>query len=194
MPRWLVGRCWRIGAHDQELGRKHTEAPDALHTHLSRPDAAPPLAVTFYRRDVLQQVGSFNGSLRFAFGYELTARLLAMGEQPMTTPCLLAAHRQDATPRPLEALLQRGREVLETAHRFAGHLPLGERYALWRVCDERQQVYAQAEEASAHSAAARLRWRRLLEDPACLRTTESRHALLQASPNPDQPTSPRSAA
>jgi len=178
-PNWVIGRCVRIGARDEELGHDQTEAPHTLDAHVMRPQSALPLAATFYRRRALERVGAIDPSLRGAPGYELIGRLLATGEKPTESHHLLAAHRRHTTPRSIDALLSRGRERIAAAQKFAEHLPLAQRYAMWRSVEQLERIYALAERQSEKSAAARLRWRGLLDDATCLCSAESRHALLQ---------------
>jgi len=152
-PHWLVGGCLRIGETDQMLGRLSASAPRSLAAFLMHDSGMLPTPATFWSRSLLARHNAFDPELRYMADYDLACRLMAEGESPTILSETLAARREYAISRSATRTIRRGEEQIAIARRYAGLLPLPERYALWKNCDQRERIYTFAEaELKGHHA------------------------------------------
>lgn len=177
-PQWLVGNCLRLDSSDNELGRIEAALPRSLCSFLMHDSGMLPTPGMFYESRMLEAYGPFDAKLRFAFDYEMSARLLAGGETPVVASRLLAARREPLSMPEIDDILCRGREYIEAALRYSDQLAFTDRYALWRNCEQRRRIYALAEAEVRGNAPRRLLWQRLLHHPWWLADPSYRHALL----------------
>ena len=79
------------------------------------------------------------------------------------------------------ALLNKGREYIQVARRYADRLPLAQRYALWKNCDVRERIYTLAQAEVYGKAARRFMFHQLLRHPWWLRNEAVRSTLLHGA-------------
>jgi len=184
-PQWVVGHCLRIGEMDEQLGQINAEQPDDLAGFVNDDAGHVPMAGTFYRREVFETHGGFDTSLRFAWSYELSCRLLAQDLAPTVYPAVLSACREHAQSRSAQNVLSTGPEYCEAAVRHADHLPFAERGALASDIEQRYAIYDLARQEIAGAPARRHLWNQLLRRPWWLANTRYRTTLLQGVAHPD---------
>jgi glycosyltransferase involved in cell wall biosynthesis len=192
--RWLVGHCQLIGEHDDERGRVTAASPASLSEFLMRDSGFLPRTATFFHRNIFQTHGRLDADLTLAFDYEMNCRLLAAGERPIIPPQLLACQREHRCSATATQTLQLGLQTIEAAERWADHLPLTQRYSLWKNCDERRRIYALAQAETEQSGARKLLWQQLLRRPWWLASEHYRQTLLHGVAHPVPVGKPRHAA
>lgn len=130
--RWCFGQCRVVDAHDREIRRYVT----AYKNHLARrysyrllltKDFIPQPA-TFFRRELLEQVGRLDESRHLAMDYDLWLRFAQVAE-PLFLPEVLAAFRWHAGSKSGGRYAAAAREAFEIARRHANG---GARVALAR--------------------------------------------------------------
>jgi glycosyltransferase involved in cell wall biosynthesis len=183
-PAWIVGSAMRIDAHDRSLGRIHGSAPSSLVAHLMHDSGVLPISSSFFRHDVLAQVGPLDESLQYAHQYDLHARLLAHGHRPavvsQTWSCLRETERRHTARQTLEC----GLEFIEVARRYHDRLPLACRYTLWANCDRRRRIYALAEAELQGHEAQRFLLQQFVRRPWWLTDEHFRQALMHGIDHP----------
>jgi hypothetical protein len=192
--RWLVGHCHRIGPNDDERGQINASAPTSLAEYLMRDSGFLPRTATFFHKSIFAIHAHFDTSFKLAFDYELNCRLLAAGERPIIATQTLACQREHQRSATATQTLQLGLEYIGAAERWADQLPLKQRYALWRNCDERRRIYALAEAEIQQSSARKLLWQQLLRRPWWLADDHYRNVLLRGIAQPASTLKPRHAA
>ncbi len=183
-PAWAAGRCLRIDGRDEALGQFTAAAPESLLGFLMHDTGMLPPASTVYRREALDAAGPFNVDMRYGYRYDMACRLLAAGLEPAVLKTVVAATREASPLRTAEQTLRLGEECIEAAERSAEALPMRERYALWRNCDERRRIYALAASEAEHSASRRHLWQQLLRRPWWLASDRYRKTLLAGAARP----------
>ncbi len=178
---WYVGHCQRIDADDEPLGRWVAEAAE-LGEYLTLDAGLLPSAASFFHRGLIEAHGGLDHSSRFAFGYELSCRLLAAGVEPTLLPIDVSAHREPRRTRTMAHVLQEGEEYIVAAERYADRLPLTQRHALLTNCVERRRIYAMAKEECVVSDTRRFLWQQLLKRPWWLGSDRYRQTLLDGAP------------
>ena len=177
-PSWLVGRCFRIGEHDEMIGAFDASAPSSLATFLMRDSGQIPAPASFVNRSCIDRVGSFANSFQYAFDYDCCCRLLAHDIQPVITSQVLGMRREFADTKSALAILQEGLEYIAVASRYATHLPLRQRYELWSNIDRRRRIYALAENEVDSESGTRFLLDKLIRHPWWLTDNSVRHVLL----------------
>lgn len=193
-PDWLASQCMRIGPGDEEIGRAEPERPASLQSYLMHASGLLPQAGVFYRRQLLEAHGPFDVNLRYAYAYELHARLLAAGVWPTLALRPLAAQRERGAWHDIDQTLRCGREHVDVSMRHADVLPEADRHALWRQGEQCRRIYALAEAEARADAGQRLLWQRLLHDPRWLADATYREALLNGARHAPAPGRARPAA
>lgn len=178
---WIVGHMHRIDIDDDQVGRWSAQPCGTLAQYLMQDTGHLPLSSSFFRRELLARFGGFDAELRFAYGYEITCRLLAGGRTPTLTQMDVAAHREPRGARGAAQMLQEGREFIAAAERYANALPAEERNALFDNCDARRKVYALAEAECRLGDSRQFLWQQLLKRPWWLASDRYREALLAGS-------------
>ena len=176
--RWVVGDCVNLSPHDQELGRTQAVAPPSLLGFLAHDTGVLPRSACFYRRELVTGRRGFATAYRYAFDYDLHARLIADGARPTLAGTALAARHEAAATRSIREVLRQGREFIEVAARHAHHLSRREQAQLARSCDERRCIYTLAEAEARHDDARRMLWQQLLRHPWWLGYGHYRRMLL----------------
>lgn len=177
-PAWLVGQCLRIGDLDQMLGKLEPGDPGELLTFLMHDSGPLPSVATFWSRNFFTQFGPFDEDLQFAYDYDYWCRLLAAGQRPQILNQILAAKREHLASRSALHTVEQGLEHIHAARQNAALLPVAQRYALWRNCDQRARIYALAQ-AELHGQEARqFIWQQLVRHPWWLANNSIRHAVL----------------
>ncbi|MCE9591934.1 MAG: glycosyltransferase [Planctomycetes bacterium] len=183
-PRWVVGNCLRIGPGDQMLGRSTPALPESFAAFLMHDSGLLPPPATFWSRAVIDRFGPFDAGLRVVPGYDFACRLMAEGEKPTLIGETLAARREYAISRSATQTILHGREQITVARRYAHHLPLPERYALWRNCDRRERIYASAEAEIKGSHAQRYILNQVVRHPWWIADDTIRHLLRSGVAHP----------
>ena len=177
-PAWVSGRCLRMDGRDETLGQFTASAPESLVSFLKHDSGMLPGPSTVYRRDVLEAAGRLAPEMRDAYRYELSCRLLVLGHQPGVLKTTIAGTRETDPGPTAEQTLRRGEAYIDVAERHAQALPMGERYVLWKNCNERRRIYALASAETKLSAARRHLWQQLLRRPWWLASDAYRRMLL----------------
>lgn len=193
-PEWIAGDCIRIGPSDQYLGRVASAAPKSLASFLMHNSGQLPLAGSFFRAELLREAGPLDTRMRHAFDYELVCRLLASGNTPTILSEALVARRQQGREHTPAQVMREGIEYLAAARRYADHLPLAERYGLWRNCDHRERIYALAQAELYGREARRFLWQQIVRRPWWLANDNLRHALVHGIEHPVPRRTPSAAA
>ena len=175
---WAVGQALRIGPSDQPRGCLRAQAPKSLAAFLADAAGTLPWPASFFRKALFTRHGRLDRRMQFAFDYEWECRLLAAGVVPVILRLALAARREYDFSRTAQNLVEQGRERLAAAQRYGEHLPLAQRYALWRQCDRRERFYALAEAEAQGREARRFLAPQLLRRPWWMADQALRHALL----------------
>lgn len=183
-PRWITGHCARVNEQHQELGQVTASSPRSIVDFLMHNSGQLPTAATFYHQQIFEAHGRFDERLRDAYSYEMSCRLLVAGLMPTILPQTLAVEHEQTDSVGWERTLQRGLEYVEAAQRFADHLPIKQRYALWRNCDERRRIYALAQAEAHANEAGRFLWQQLLRRPWWLASERYRRVLLGGAGHP----------
>jgi glycosyltransferase involved in cell wall biosynthesis len=181
---WLVGHCLRIGPHDEPRGVIAAGAPRSAAAFLMHDSGMLPIGATFRRRSLFDRFGAYDPSLRFAFDYEFSCRLLLAGVTPAIAPHTLAARRERRDRLAPDRLVREGLEYIAAARRHAHELPLGARYALWRNCEARQRIFTLAQAEMSNGHARRFVATRVLLHPWWLADDSIRQTLLHGSSHP----------
>lgn len=181
---WYVGHCQRVDMDDEPVGRWAAEKATTLAAHLSQEAGFLPLEGSFFKAGVLERYGAFDVEMRFAFGFEVSCRLLAAGVKPELMGIDVTAHRQQRRGRTVAHLVQEGREHIAAAERYASMLQMHDRNALWEACDERRRIYELAEGESGESDARRFLWQQLIKRPWWLASARYRSSLLRGVSSP----------
>ena len=184
--RWLVGHCVNLSPQDEELGQTQAAAPPSLLSFLAHDTGVLPRPACFYRRELVTGRRCFDAHYRYAFDYDLHARLIAAGTSPTIVNLALAARHEGTGTRSIKEVLRHGREFIEVAARQAHHLPRREQVLLARNCDERRCIYTLAEAEARHDDARRLLWQQLLRHPWWLGYAHYRRMLLSRTRNSRQ--------
>lgn len=177
-PQWLVGGCLRMGEHDELLGAIESRAPRSAASFLMHDSGLLPATSTFFYRGLFGKHGYFDPSLRFAFDYEFSCRLLTAGLCPTILSINLASCRERRILKSADLSLQRGLEVVDAAERHAGHLPVSQRRALLNNCDRRRRIHTLARAELAGRRARHFLLDELVQHPAWLADDAIRHALV----------------
>ncbi|MEX0885321.1 MAG: glycosyltransferase family 2 protein [Phycisphaeraceae bacterium] len=186
-PRWLVGDCVDLGPHDEQLGQVRAEPPNSLVSFLAHDSGVLPRAACFYRRELLDGDDAFDAHYRYAFDYDLHARLLGRGLSPGIASLPLAARHESPAVRSMREVLRQGREFIDVAARHARHLPRREQAQLARNCDERRCIYTLAEAEARRDDTRRILWQQLLRHPWWLGYAHYRRMLLSRDANETGP-------
>lgn len=176
-PRWVVGHCLRIGENDEMLGHLSPSVPRSFHAFLMHDSGVLPPPATYWTRAAIDELVAFDASLRFVPDYDLACRLLAAGDSPVVMSQTLAARRESSISRSATRTIRRGQEQIAVARNYANHLPLPERYALWRNCDRRERIYASAEAELQGSHAQRFILSQVVRHPWWIVNDTIRHLL-----------------
>lgn len=193
-PQWLIGHSQRIGARDEPMGRITVSPAATLEAYLMHDSGHLPLAGAFFRRSLFERFGPFDAKMRFAYGYEMSCRLLAQDVTPTVAAQVVIGHRDHATSLSTRHMLQLGHEHISAAEMYAEALPVKKRYALWKNCDERRRIYALAEAEVKLSEARRFLWQQLLKRPWWLASEHYRQSLLHGIAHPAAESEPLHAA
>lgn len=179
---WVACHGIRIDARDDEQARFEAVAPVSAVSYLMHDTGHLPASAVFYRRTLLERHGPFDVRFRFAWNYEMHARLITADRRPTVVGQLLVAHREDErNAEHVSRTLRQGIEYIEVAERFGEHLPIKQQYALWRNTDERRRIYALAEAEMKSGLARRQLWQRLLRRPWWLASPSYRRMLLHST-------------
>lgn len=184
---WIVGHSLRIDDCDRELGHLHASAPANMLGYLMHDSGLLPPAATFYGRSALLSQGMFRSNLHYAYEYELGCRMISSGSAPAVLPQVLSAQREQPAQRTVAQTIRQGIEFIEAAEMHSDRLPLSQRYALWRNCDERRRIYSLAEAEVASSETRKVLWQRLLRRPWWLASEHYRQTLLHGPRTMAQP-------
>ncbi|MFA9479486.1 glycosyltransferase [Phycisphaerales bacterium AB-hyl4] len=183
---WVVGHGVRTDGQDGEQGRYDAVAPASPVSFLMHDTGQLPTSAVFYRKSLLERHGPFDVRFRFAWSYEMHARLIIANRRPTVVGRLLVAHREDDRDNDsINRTLRQGIEYIEVAERFGEHLPIKQQYALWRNTDERRRIYALAEAEMKSGLARRQLWQRLLRRPWWLASPSYRRMLLHGTDSRD---------
>lgn len=178
-PRWLVGAAHKIGPLDESLGNLTPSTPGSLASYLMHDTGLLPLSSSFFRREIFEEFHGLQTDLQYAWGFEITSRLIAAGVWPELSTLTFAAVRDSGMPCAVPVTLAKGREFIDAAESYANHLSLPQRYQLWRNCDERRRIYALAEAECQDSNGKTFLWQQLLRRPWWLGSTHYRQTLLK---------------
>jgi glycosyltransferase involved in cell wall biosynthesis len=178
-PAWVVGHCLRVGEMDERLGQVNASCPKSLAGFLMHDSGSLPGAASFYRRSVFDAYGRFDPQMRFAWGYELSCRLIAQGMTPAILPAVLSAHREHSHSQTARHTLESGIEFIDAAARYADRLPFKSRHTLWKNIDERRRIYALAGAEAAANRSRGYLWQQLLRRPWWLANEHYRQTLLR---------------
>ena len=185
-PAWVVGQALRIDPFDQEIGTVGARRPTSLSAYLMRDSGFIPAGASFWRAEQLPKPATFEPALLFAADYEHACRLLAAQIEPAILPETLVAMRDHSEAQSAAATLLAGLEYIAVAQSYATHLPLAQRYPLWRNLDCRRRIYTLAH-TELHSRARRFLWQELLRHPWWLVDDAVRHTLVHGVTHPLQP-------
>lgn len=181
---WMVGHVSVINEDDLELGSNETASPKSLGGFLKHDSGYLPLAASFFDRRVFDRFGAFDESMEFAFDYEHSCRLLAFDTSAQVLGRVLAARREHPGSKSAMYTVQQGLEFISAARRYANHLPIADRYALWRNCDQREKIYALAQAEMKSDASRRFIWSKVLKHPWWLTDMKMRHILVHGVDHP----------
>jgi glycosyltransferase involved in cell wall biosynthesis len=130
--RWCFGRCRIIDERDREIRRSVTWYKNRLSQRYSYPLLLTrcfiPQPATFFRRDLLDEVGAIDERCRYSMDYDLWLRF-GRRAAPRYLPEYLARFRWHAASKNGSSYRAAAWETLRTAARHAGP---GERVALAR--------------------------------------------------------------
>ena len=191
---WWIANAERIDADDQTLGRREAPTPLSLEAVLMHDAGDLPLSTAVFRREVFEHFGDFDGTLRFAYGYDLGCRLLAEDCQPGKLHSPFAMLREHDESLSATQTLALGREYIEVAAAHADALAVPDRIQLWRNCEERRRIYTLAEAETRRDAGRRLLWNQALRHPWWLTNDRYRQVLLQGGVHPQMTAPQRRAA
>lgn len=192
---WFACACVRLSERDQMLGTLRPAEPTSLASFLMHDTGRFFTTGAFFTRRLLDRFGPFDPSLRVAFDYDYFARLLANRVRPRLLPQTLVGRREHEASLSATQTLTRGLEYIAVARRYADHLPLAQRYALWHNCDCRQRIYALAHAELLGPEARGYLWQQLLRHPWWFADDCVRHTLLRGVASPlDSGPARRSAA
>ncbi|MCX5658658.1 MAG: glycosyltransferase family 2 protein [Planctomycetota bacterium] len=181
-PDWLIGGTVRIGPNDELAGHSRASLPDSLAGFLKHDSGVLPSAATFYRAQLFRDHGRFDPELRRSYDYEFACRLMAAGCRPTAVPEALVASREHPARITAHGTVERGLEYINVARRYAEHLPLTQRYALWRNCDLRERIYALAQSELRGDNARSYLWGEMLRHPWWLADESFRRVLRHGQP------------
>lgn len=182
-PDWLIGGTVRIGPNDEFGGHARPVLPRSLQSFLKHDSGLLPPAATFFRASLFTEFGRFDPELRRAWHYEFSCRLLAAGKRPTLAPESFVAGREDPRKASARGTIAHGLEYIEIARRYAEHLPLTQRYALWRNCDLRERIYTLAQSELRGDSARAYLWGELLRHPWWLADESFRRVLRHGQPS-----------
>ena len=185
-PAWVVGQAVRIDSFDQEIGTVAARQPTSLSSYLMRDSGLIPTGASFWRADHVAAPAAFNNALLFAADYEHACRLMAAQIMPTIVSEAFVAIRDRTESQSAVATLLRGLEHITVAKCYSAHLPIGERYALWRNLDQRQRIYTLAQAELLPPTARRFLWRELVSHPWWLADETMRHVLMYGIEHPAQ--------
>mgnify|MGYP005841432095 CR=1 FL=1 len=177
-PGWFVAGCERINEQDESLCGLDTLQVGELGRLLLHDREAQPLAGMVFSRDLVAGVGMLDESVREMYGLELQCRLLASGIEPTRLSSMVAGIREYDDVVDAQVTLTRGIEAIEIAERYTDALPLGQRYALMRVCDQRRRIQALAAAELFGERARPYLWQAVKDQPKWLTDKRVRHALV----------------
>ena len=183
-PQWLVGRCLRMGEHDELLGALDPHAPRSTASFLMHDSGVLPAPSTFFRRLLFEDHGLLDPDLRFAFFYEFSCRLLIAGLRPAILGLNLAARREFRTPKSPARMFQNGLELVDAAERHAGPLPAPRRRALLDNCDRRRRIHALAQAELAGDGARRFLLNELVSHPSWIADDAIRRTVVHGVVRP----------
>lgn len=177
-PRWLVGACAMIDTDDVVLDRFAHHAPESYLQYLMHTSGMIPQPSSFWNADLFRRNGYFDAGLHYCFDYEFHCRLMANGETPTLIDDTLAHFRVHPTSKGCSQPIKFGLERLTVAARYAKHLPINQRYLLWRNIGYRRRRYAI--QLASRQGAPPL-WAQVLRKPWWLLSEEIREALFAPS-------------
>jgi glycosyltransferase involved in cell wall biosynthesis len=175
---WIACACLRLGERDQMLGTLRPAEPSTLASFLMHNSGRFLTAGTFLTRRLLDRMGPFDPAMRVAFDFEYWSRLMAAGVRPRLLAKTLAGRREHEGSLSATQTMGRGLEYIAVARRYADHLPLAQRYALWQNCDCRQRIYALAQAEMLGAEARGYLWQQLVRHPWWFADDCVRHTLL----------------
>ncbi len=183
-PCWVVGHYQWTDPDDQFIGLHTAAAPRSLGEYLMHDSGDLPTSACFWSKSLFDAHGPLDGQMRWAYGYEFASRLISKGYSPTVLPQPLTAKRKHDNSRGATETLGHGMEYLTAARRYAGHLPLTQRYALWSNCDKRRRIYALAQAETLGSSSRRFLLQKVLLRPWWIANDTVRHTLLRGVDHP----------
>ncbi len=186
-PAWIMGHCLRIGEMDEQLGQITAVQPKNLAGFLMDDVGHLPMAASFYRKSIFEAYGRFDADLQFAWGYEMSCRLIAQDQLPVLFPQVVSAHREHAHSKIAQNTLSCGPEYSDAAARYADRLPFDRRAALWEGIEQRRQIFELARIEVASYPSRRQLWNQLLRRPWWLANDRYRQTLLRGITHPECP-------
>jgi glycosyltransferase involved in cell wall biosynthesis len=179
---WLQFDAQRIDAYDRELGVHPCESPRSLAALLEHDTAPLPMSVSVFRRALFSMLGPLEGSLRYAWGYEWSCRLVKHGILPRIVRQTTAGLREIIEGTSARHAFVIGEEYVAVAQHYLDELELPEKRKVYIHCDERRRIYTLARAEAQLSQGHRLLWEQALRRPWWLANDDYRQKLLAGDP------------
>ncbi|QDU72219.1 glycosyltransferase [Mucisphaera calidilacus] len=179
-PSWLIGQAVALDETGQLAEPLASIRSLSLASMLRRTQLEPARGSVFFRRSLLGEVGPLDVKLRFAWTFELYARLLAEGHRPGVISRGLAAVRMNEACSIMRTV-RKGQERVTVARRYLDQLDPWDRYTVWQSCDERARVHTLALAELDPSSASRYLWDELTHHPGWIADPMYRDQLIAAS-------------
>ena len=183
-PAWVVGQAVRMDAFDQQIGTVAACQPTSLSSYLMRDSGFIPTGASFWCADHITTPAAFSDELLFAADYEHACRLMAAHIMPTIVSETFVAIRDQTESQSAVVTLLRGLEHITVARCYSAHLPVRERYTLWRNVDQRRRIYTLAQAELLPPTARRFLWRELVSHPWWLADEAMRHVLMYGIEHP----------
>lgn len=179
-PQWVIGQAVALDETGQLAEPLTTVRSLQLAPLLRRTHGEPARGSVFYRRELLDELGPMDPKLRFAWSYDLHARLLAQGHEPGIVSRALVAVRTNEACSVMRAV-RKGQERVTVARRFLDMLDPSERFTVWKSCDERSRIHTLALAELDPSSAGRYLWEELRRNPSWIADPMFRDQLIATS-------------
>ncbi|WP_428386620.1 glycosyltransferase [Mucisphaera sp.] len=192
-PDWLVGQAVALDETGQLAEPLAPIRQLSLAPFLRHVQGEPARGAAFYRRSLLEEAGPADPKLRFAWCYDLCARLLAQGHEPQILTRAIAAIRINEMSSIMRSV-RKGQERVAVARRFLDEVDPRERYGVWKSCDERSRIYAMALAELDPASAGRYLWDEVRRQPWWITDAAFREQVIASAGAPEPSASYRLAA
>ncbi|MEQ9459615.1 MAG: glycosyltransferase [Phycisphaeraceae bacterium] len=177
---WLIGQAVGLDECGQLADPLLPVRGLRLSSFLRHTQGDPVRGAVFYKRSLLDQAGPLDPRLRFAWTFELHARLLAQGFEPSIIGRGLSAIRVNENASVMRSV-RKGQERVAVGRRYLGEIDPRDRYAVWKSCDDRSKIYALALAELDPSSASRYLWDEARRQPWWVSDPVYREQLIAAA-------------